>query len=143
MNNNIIAEIIKISHLLRRQVGCMNNNEDFHSRLGITGVRIVKYLAVNKEKDVFQKDIEDYFSLRASSVSATLKKLENKEFIIKEAVDYDARLKRIKLTEKAFNLHAEKVLQYENLEKSIEESMTLEEINELDRLLKKLAKALD
>ncbi|HKK95994.1 MAG TPA: MarR family winged helix-turn-helix transcriptional regulator [Anaerovoracaceae bacterium] len=143
MDNNIIAEIIKISHLLRRQVGCGNMNEDFHNRLGITGVRIVKYLMVNKDKDIFQKDIEEYFSLRASSVSVTLKKLENKGFIYKEAVKYDARLKRIKLTNKAFNMHEEKIKQYETMEKNIEESMTHEEVEELNRLLSKLSKTLD
>lgn len=143
MNRNIIAEIIKISHLLRRQVGCGNMNEEFHNRIGITGVRIVKYLAGNMDKDIFQKDIEEVFSLRASSVSATLKKLEGKGFITKEAVDYDARLKRIRLTDKALDLHKEKILQFENIERKIEKTLTENEINELGRLLDKLSKALD
>jgi DNA-binding MarR family transcriptional regulator len=143
MKRNIIAEIIKISHLLRRQVGCGSMNEDFHNRIGITGVRMVKYLAGNMDKDIFQKDIEEVFSLRASSVSATLKKLEGKGFITKEAVDYDARLKRIRLTDKALDLHKEKILQFENIERKIEKTLTENEINELGRLLDKLSEALD
>jgi DNA-binding MarR family transcriptional regulator len=104
---------------------------------------MVKYLAGNMDKDIFQKDIEEVFSLRASSVSATLKKLEGKGFITKEAVDYDARLKRIRLTDKALDLHKEKILQFENIERKIEKTLTENEINELGRLLDKLSEALD
>ncbi|MBK5254334.1 MAG: MarR family transcriptional regulator [Peptostreptococcaceae bacterium] len=141
MENNVIGEIIKITHLLRRQVGC--GDADFHERIGMTGIRMVRYLMDNREKDTFQKDLEVEFSLRASSVSVTLKKLENKGFITREAVEHDARLKRIVLTDKLSEMHDEKSKQYDEIEKKINDNMTEQEIKQLDALLLKLSEILE
>lgn len=141
MTNNVIGEIFKITHLLRRRVGC--SDTDFHERIGVTGIRMVRYLAENSGKDIFQKDLEEKFSLRASSVSVTLKKLEHKGFIIREAVGYDARLKKIIVTDKLSEVQSEKSKQYDDLEKKIKDNMTIEEIKQLDYLLHKLSGILE
>lgn len=52
------------------------------------------------EGAVYQKDIENAFNLRRSTVSKILSLLEKKGYITKQNVETDARLKHIVITEK-------------------------------------------
>ena len=67
---------------------------------GITGtnIRIIRFLAAHPERDVFQKDIEEEFSVRRSTVSKVLALMEDKGLIERKSVASDARLKRLVLT---------------------------------------------
>lgn len=60
---------------------------------------IIDYLYYNRDKDIFQKDIESEFSISRSTVTNILKLMEKKGYIERESVDSDARLKKLVLTE--------------------------------------------
>lgn len=66
---------------------------------------VLAYLFQNAGKDVFQKDLEEAFSLRRSTVSKSIKAMEQRGLIYRESVDYDARLKKLVLTPKAEKLN--------------------------------------
>lgn len=97
------------------------------SREPITGVQgwIVAYVCNNPDRDVFQRDIEEMFRIRRSTATGILNGMQAAGLISRRAVDYDARLKKIVLTEKAVILHekAKKALdEFEsNLKKNIPE----------------------
>lgn len=97
------------------------------SREPITGVQgwIVAYVCNNSDRDVFQRDIEEMFRIRRSTATGILNGMQAAGLISRRAVDYDARLKKIVLTEKAVILHekAKKALdEFEsNLKKNIPE----------------------
>ena len=77
------------------------------SDLGITGVqsRIMHFILVHcQDGTVFQKDVEDAFSLRRSTTTAILQLMEKNGIIIRESVPYDARLKSLVPTDKAARL---------------------------------------
>ena len=77
------------------------------SDLGITGVqsRIMHFILVHcQDGPVFQKDVEDAFSLRRSTTTAILQLMEKNGIIIRESVPYDARLKSLVPTDKAARL---------------------------------------
>lgn len=61
---------------------------------------------IDKEEDIFQKDIEQMFSLSRSTVSGILSTMEKNELIIRERVDADARLRKISPTEQGRKLHS-------------------------------------
>lgn len=63
--------------------------------------RVVGFLFLHREKDIFQKDIEKEFSIRRPTVSILLQTMEAKGLIERESVPYDARLKKVLLTEEA------------------------------------------
>ncbi|AFA47977.1 MarR family winged helix-turn-helix transcriptional regulator [Acetobacterium woodii] len=75
---------------------------------GITGVQshVLGILgeAQDEEKDIFQKDIEEKFQIRRSSVTGILQLMEKKKLISRESVPYDARLKKIVLTQESMKL---------------------------------------
>ena len=47
------------------------------------------------DREIYQKDIEEELNIRSASVSALLKKMEAQDFIRREKVSYDDRLKKI------------------------------------------------
>lgn len=74
---------------------CKKNNVQ-----GGTQGRVLRYLFVNKDRDVFQKDLEKRFSVRSSTMSVILDSLEKTELIKRVIVDNDSRFKKIVLTKK-------------------------------------------
>ena len=60
---------------------------------------IMRYLYENRKKDIFQKDIEKFFSIGRSTVTNIIQILEKKGYVRRESVEYDARLKKVILTE--------------------------------------------
>ena len=63
--------------------------------------RTLHFLLAHTKRDIFQKDIEEEFGLRPPTATALLKELEQRGLIRKEPVPYDARKKKIVVTEEA------------------------------------------
>ena len=51
---------------------------------------------------MLQKDLEEYLEIKGSSVTSILDNLEKNGYVRREAVDYDGRLKKLAITEKAY-----------------------------------------
>ena len=76
---------------------------------GVSGsqARLLAFLSiVSMEQDIFQKDIEEEFGIRPSSVTGLLQALEQEGLISRESVSTDGRLKKIVLTGKAKEIQA-------------------------------------
>lgn len=85
-----------------------------------------------------QKDIEKAFDLRRSTVSETLRRLEQEGYITRETGDTDGRVKYIVLSDKANaeqNAIAEKFAAFE---RKLRAAFTEDETNEFVRLCEKL-----
>ena len=82
---------------------------------GAQGRTLHFILARSMDTDVFQKDVEEEYSLRPPTATKILKDMEKNGLIRRETVPYDARLKRIVVTEKG--------LQYQGMiRESLEET---------------------
>ncbi len=66
---------------------------------------ILKYLYDNREREIFQRDIEKQFSIGRSTVTTIIQLMEKRDLIRRESVEQDARLKKVLLTEKGFKHH--------------------------------------
>lgn len=63
---------------------------------------ILNYILLETlHRDIYQKNLEEEFQVRKSTVSGILKLIEKNGFIYRESVKEDARLKRILPTKKA------------------------------------------
>lgn len=100
--NHIGAEIGMLNNLMRRQMACMAEASE-----NITGVqaRLLHYMVENEQNgDIFQRDIENIFQMRRSTVTGMLQLMEQHGLLRREPAEHDARLKRIVLTERAHEL---------------------------------------
>lgn len=132
---NLGGLIHKVAHKMKREIDHANQ------KLGVSGVqgRIIGYVRCeSKNRDVFQKDIEEHFELRGSSVTSTLQNLEKMGFIVRESIPMDQRLKRIVLTKKALDIHNQITKNIEQVEKEAFSSINKEEEQLLSDLLKRI-----
>lgn len=87
-----------VSNKIKRKMDCATLCYD------ITHTQFYILLFIYHSKsEIFQKDIENAFNLRRSTVSKALSLLEKKELIKKESVARDARLKKIFVTKKGID----------------------------------------
>ena len=89
-------DISKLSNKIRRKMDAFSNKESFSGSQG----RVLHFLLAQTE-DVFQKDIEEEYSLRPPTATALLKKMEENGLIFRESLPNDGRMKKIVVTEKA------------------------------------------
>lgn len=81
---------------------------DYRRQTGLTEMqsRVIGFLFMNREREIFQKDIEKEFSIRRATVSVLLQSMEVKKLIRRESVPRDARLKKVLLTPQAEEMAA-------------------------------------
>ena len=96
---------------LHRVDRMMGRNLEIHVKeQGIDELTMVhgwflRYLYENRERDIFQKDIEKQFGFCRSSITNIIQTMEKKGYLKREAVQQDARLKKVLLTEKGIKEH--------------------------------------
>ena len=82
----------------------------------------------NSDRDIFQKDFEKEFDIRRSTASKILSLMEENDLIRRESVPYDARLKKITLTQKAIETQSVVEEVFSRLENEMKENITDEEL---------------
>lgn len=89
-------------------------------------------------KDTFQKDIEAEFSINRSTTSEMLKLMCKNGMISRVPVDYDARLKKIVLTEKSLKFNQELSRKMNELDKILIKDLSESEVETFLKLCDKL-----
>lgn len=92
-------------------------------------VWVLNFLFRNVEKDVFQRDIEAEFHIRRSTATEVLQAMEGTGLLRRVPVEYDARLKKIVLTDYAEDIRKQLGEQVERTEAQLTEGFTQEEID--------------
>ncbi len=89
---------------------------------------IIRYLYENRDRDIFQKDIEQKFSVGRSTVTNLIQLMEKKGFVRRESVKQDARLKKVILTEKGIDSQEAFEEVVEHIEEELSEGILDEEL---------------
>ena len=135
-------QIKVLSNLIKREVGNSDCEKDLDELTG-NNMFIIGYLAKYGEKDLFQKDLEEFFSVRRSTMSAIILRMEKKGFLIRESVSYDARLKKLVLTEKGKHIHEMIESRIMDTEEKLAAGLSEDEKRTLCFLLEKLRRNLE
>ena len=135
-------QIKVLSNLIKREVGNYGC-EKYLDELTGNNMFIIGYLAKHGERDIFQKDLEEVFSVRRSTMSAIILRMEKKGFLIRESVACDARLKKLVLTEKGRQIHEMIESRIADTEEKLSSGLSEEEKKTLCFLLEKLRRTLE
>lgn len=129
-------QIRTLSHLVKRMVDQTAFSGEDHP----TGVQgwIIGYLYDNRDREVFQRDIQQQFSIRRSTVTGILQLMEKNGLITRTSVERDARLKKLELTPKAVELHQRVERSIRQVEEHLSHCLTPEEKSEFIRLCEKI-----
>ncbi len=104
MDERLIGrELRSLNNLIRRYFDFATHHKEIETVTGNNGW-IIGYLAENTGKDIYQKDLERHFTITRSTASRVLSRMEQKGLIERQPVARDARLKKIVLTDKAWQL---------------------------------------
>ena len=137
MENHVGYQLKALDHMFRRHMQAMMRQNGFEDMSLMNGW-IIEYLAYNEGKDTFQKDIEKNFKVGKSSIAGTLKMMEEKGYILRQAVEGDARLKRVCLTDKGKTYVHKMELGREYMEKKVCEGLTEEEMSLFFKITRKM-----
>lgn len=130
-------EIKKTSNLIRREMDKSIGKMQEESLVGNSGW-IIGFLARNQDRDIFQKDLEQRFIMRRSTVSSMLSLMEEKGLIERVPVSYDARLKKLVLTKKALSIHHKVACEMMKMDKKLSAGLSDAELKEFFRILTKI-----
>ncbi len=129
-----------LSHKIKRRIGKVALEYGISSMQA----KILGFIYNNSPNmDIFQKTIEEEFDIRRSSVTSVLTLMEKNELIKRVSVSEDARLKKIILTDKGIEVKKIVYKEIIEIEKTISNILSDEEldifINNLDILIKNLS----
>lgn len=106
--------VSKLSNQLRRKLDMLSSRKEFSGSQGRT-----LHFLLAQTQDVFQKDIEEEYSIRPSTATELLKQMEKNGLVVREPVAYDNRLKKIVLTDKALIYRQQVIEDLTELEKKL------------------------
>lgn len=138
MQRNVISEIKNLNNCMVKKLFTLGKkeNEKFHPRL--LQVEIITYLIENKDKTIYQKDIEEKLKISKAAVSDVLNSMECRGIITKEADVCDARRKRIIISKKAIETHNVMMKRLDSLNDSILDGISEDELNIFYKVIEKL-----
>lgn len=99
-NRAISAELRYLSKMIMRYMEAHNGKKKLEKTTGMNCF-VISYIGEKAGKDVFQRDLEKEFGITRSTASKNIDLMVRKGYIEREPVDYDARLKKLVLTEKS------------------------------------------
>ena len=104
-----------------------------------TQIRILNFVLVSyPDREIYQKDIEEELNIRSASVSTHLKKMEAQDFIRREKVSYDDRLKKILPTNHTVEMKEQVERHITLLEKRLTAGIEEKELKVFFDVLKKM-----
>ena len=136
-NKRLSFELHRSSRLVKRY---MDNDASKRYVEKMTGTHgwAIGFFYHNRDRDVFQKDFEQEFNIRRSTASNILSLIEKNGLIKRESVPYDARLKKITLTQKALDVQSVVDKAFENLENTMRDGISEEELEIFFRVIDKI-----
>lgn len=135
-------EIKILANLIGRRLNEVGINDEHNGLTGPQGL-VLGYLYDHQGQDIFQKDIEATFNIRRSSATGLLQCLEGNGFIQRISVDYDARLKKIVLTKKAYEFKEALESHIQKMEEVLVKDLESQEIEDLIRIIGKIKRNLE
>ena len=135
----ITYQIQYLSRIFKRNI------DQATAKFGLTAEqgRTMLYLHQHCKEVVHLTDLETSFNLRKSTLTSTINNLEKNGYVVRIVENDDQRQKRLELTQKG----EEKVQLFFNVfheeNEKIDVALTLEEGQELRRLLKKVIATID
>ena len=133
------GEIRCLSNLIKRRI---DSDPVFSEQNKVTGTHgyILGFLCRKNDANepVYQRDLEQAFSIRRSTATEVLNTMETNRLILRESSNTDKRLKRLVVTEKGYQTHKLIVSRLNAVDEELINVLTKEEFEALKTALEKL-----
>lgn len=138
MQKNVISEIKSLNNCMVKKLFTLGKKEEekFHPRP--LQVEVITYLIENKDRPIYQKDIEEKLNISKAAVSDVLNSMEGRGIITKEADACDARKKKIIISKSAIMTHDVMMKRLDSLNDSILDGISEDDLNTFYKVIEKL-----
>lgn len=130
-------ELRSLNNMIRRFFEFSSHKKEIETVTGNNGW-IIGFLADNPDREIFQRDIEEHFTITRSTASKVLSLMEQKGLVRRMSVLQDARLKKIVLTDKAHDIRKIMLDDREKLENTLMKGFTEDEVELLVNYLTRM-----
>ena len=128
MNKSIGLEIKKVNNLIIRYL-IEKTKEITNIPLTPVQIMIIRFLNNSVNKNIYQKDIEDFVQMRKSTISGVLDTMEKNNIISRINSKNDLRSKRIILNDFFKELSIKLKIQKEEFDNLLKNNINDEELN--------------
>ena len=128
-------EIRILSNLIYNKMNQITTDTD---NLTVHQCFILQYLSQNTHKEIYQKDIEELFSIKRSTANQMLKTLENRGYISRVVSTQDSRKNIIIPTEEGIASSEHLTQHMYQFMKKLHGDISTEELEQFQTTLKKL-----
>lgn len=132
-SESIGFEVRELSLLIARYIEKMSDGGHIRGPQGFA----LGYLVHNRDKEIYQKDLEEKLSIRKPTASNLVDRMIKNGFLTTAPSQKDKRLKRLIVTEKAIQTTIEVEQQIENIEKILKQGISDEELTQFSTTLEK------
>lgn len=129
IEGSIGNEIRVLSNMIHRTVANSPRTRQVEQVTG-TNAWIIGYIAQQGEKDVFQRDLEKKFGITRSTASKVVNLMVQKELIVREKVPGDARLKKLRLTDRSREMLGMMKEEFQELENTLADGFSPGELDQ-------------
>lgn len=129
--------IKNLDNHIQRYLHSLYKRKDFQD-CSLMNMWVADFLYDNRKKDIYQKDVEAEFFINRATASKMLSLMEEKQLIRRTSSDTDARLKKIELLEKGYELHEVCVVIRREIENKLTKSLLPEEVEMFKSICKKM-----
>jgi DNA-binding MarR family transcriptional regulator len=136
---NIGIELRSLSNVIMRYIEQRARARSCDLLTGSNGW-ILGYLLKNADRDVYQRELEEEFSITRSTASKVVNLMEKKGFVERQTAEHDARMRRLALTQKAEVLAHEMRCESDHLSRILTRDFTPEEIKNLYDYVERMKK---
>lgn len=137
MRRKIPFEIKILDNMLNRKI-CENVKKEGISNVSHVQADILSYLYRNKDRIIYQNEVEKKIGVRRSTISGILKTMEKNGLIIRNDSSEDARKKEVSLTLKSIKKHNDLEKKVEIFEKELLKGISYEEKEIFFKVIDKL-----
>ena len=130
-------EIRETNNLIHRYVENERKNS-YLSELSFIQGGMIHHIYKNRDRDIYQKDLEERFEIRRSTATGILQGLEKKGYIERVSDPDDKRMKKLVLTDKAVAMEKGFHRQIEECERVFMDGLSEEEKRITVTALKKI-----
>lgn len=138
-DKHLVRELFILTNKMKRLLDKNHQANDIY----LGQARILTYLYRNKDRSIYQKDIEQTFQIRGGTVTGMLETLEKMELIVRVESTKDKRRRKVILTESGTDKAINAINTNRHFEDLIKKELTDKEEKDFYLVLSKLNNLVD